>query len=225
MKLSDPIKLPEVNVRTFLGVAAGLLGILDIVLLVKLGLAIFSAHSVSAQEMQARQLQLKAQDMEVEPMRGLDTKLAMSDREAADFYATRLPDEWSSVLAELGRIAHDNGVALSRVGYAPKAAGSGLTQVRLDSTLTGDYQPLMKFINAMERDKLFFVVRGIGLSGQQGGIVNLRLSADTYLRAVSPEELAAQAAADPANAPETTDAVGTTQTPATATPGNGGQPQ
>ena len=44
MKLSDPIKLPEANVRTLLGVVAAALGVVDIVLLVKLALAVFAAH-------------------------------------------------------------------------------------------------------------------------------------------------------------------------------------
>jgi type IV pilus assembly protein PilO len=46
----------------------------------------------------------------------------------------------------------------------------------------------MRFINSLERDKIFFVIRGMGLTGQQAGAVNLRLQLSTWLR---PEDAAA----------------------------------
>jgi hypothetical protein len=43
----------------------------------------------------------------------------------------------------------------------------------------------MHFINGIERDKdhVFFIINGVTLNGQQGGLVNLRLRMTTYLRA------------------------------------------
>jgi type IV pilus assembly protein PilO len=41
----------------------------------------------------------------------------------------------------------------------------------------------MHFINGLERSKTFFLVTGLTLTGQQGGLVNLRLKLNTYLRA------------------------------------------
>jgi type IV pilus assembly protein PilO len=41
----------------------------------------------------------------------------------------------------------------------------------------------MHFINGLERDKdhAFYTIRSITLSGQQGGLVNLRISITTYM--------------------------------------------
>ncbi len=43
----------------------------------------------------------------------------------------------------------------------------------------------MHFINDIERDKnhVFFIIDGLTFTGQQGGMVNLRLRLSTYLQA------------------------------------------
>jgi hypothetical protein len=40
----------------------------------------------------------------------------------------------------------------------------------------------MRFVNGLERDQNFFVIRTMSLTGQQGGLVNLRLRVSTWLR-------------------------------------------
>jgi type IV pilus assembly protein PilO len=53
----------------------------------------------------------------------------------------------------------------------------------MDASLSGEYAPLMHFINGLERSKTFFLINGLTLTGQQGGLVNLRLRLNTYLHA------------------------------------------
>jgi type IV pilus assembly protein PilO len=57
-----------------------------------------------------------------------------------------------------------------------------LTKVQMDASLTGDYRPLVLFINGLERDKMFFVISAMALTGQQSGTVGVRLRITTYLR-------------------------------------------
>ena len=52
----------------------------------------------------------------------------------------------------------------------------------MDASLSGDYRPLVLFINSLERDKMFFLIDGVSLTGQQSGTVGLRLRLTTYLR-------------------------------------------
>jgi hypothetical protein len=68
----------------------------------------------------------------------------------------------------------------------------------MDASVSGDYRPIVEFINGLERDKMFFLVNGINLSGQQTGMVNLRIRLTTYLRAANEKEASAQPAAEPA---------------------------
>jgi type IV pilus assembly protein PilO len=78
------------------------------------------------------------------------------------------------------------GVRLTRSQdiYPPVLVGSAgeLTEMRIDASLSGDYRPLVQFINSLERDKMFFLIDTVTLTGQQSGTVNLRLHLKTYLR-------------------------------------------
>jgi type IV pilus assembly protein PilO len=211
MKLNQPVRLPELNQRNAMLAVVGVAVVFNVYLLVRLIIALFTAHSMTPDEANMRQLQLKAQAMQLAPMQGLDHKLAKATADADKFYADRLPDTYSSIAAELGTLQRQTGVVQSRITYSPKAVGGGLTEVLMESSLSGDYPALMRYINDMERDKLFFVIRGVQLNGQQGGQVNLRLRSDTYLR---PGTAAANAAAvDAANGnaipPATSDAAET----------------
>ena len=73
-------------------------------------------------------------------------------------------------------------VRLSRVQYTQDPPGSDLTEISMDASITGDYPQIMRFVNSLERDQNFFVIRGLTLTGQQGGPVNLRLRVSTWLR-------------------------------------------
>ena len=68
--------------------------------------------------------------------------------------------------------------------YAPVLTGTAgeLTEARMDASLSGDYRPLVLFVNSLERDKMFFVITGVTLTGQQSGTVGLRVRLTTYLR-------------------------------------------
>jgi hypothetical protein len=67
----------------------------------------------------------------------------------------------------------------------------------MDASLSGEYAPLMHFINGLERSKSFFLIDGLTLTGEQGGLVNLRLSLTTYLHAAHVDLLTPPAAGDP----------------------------
>jgi hypothetical protein len=74
--------------------------------------------------------------------------------------------------------------------HSPIAEDPSLTGLQMDARLSGDYRPLVEFLNALERDKQFFLIEGVGLTGQQSGTVNLRLRLTTYLRPPQGDEKA-----------------------------------
>lgn len=199
--------LTAVNLH-YAGVAALLVIVLYIVahlLFLSQALKDHNADALSQQRTLLTTARLQAQ-----PLRGIDSKITTSTEDADAFYADRLPYAYSQVLSELGHLTQKTNVRLANVQYAqaPVLAGQyALTELRMDASVSGDYRPIVEFINNLERDKMFFVINGINLSGQQTGMVNLRIRLTTYLRAASDEEAAAQAATQPA--------------PATATPAGG----
>lgn len=126
--------------------------------------------------------QLLAKQEEVLPTRGMDQKLKQASHDITTFYDTRLPAQYSAVAEELGKVANDTGVHLSGVKYEQKDAGiEGLSKLIMDASISGDYLQEVKFINALERDKMFFLIDGITLGEQQGN-VRLQLKLETYLR-------------------------------------------
>ncbi|HUI83981.1 MAG TPA: hypothetical protein VL240_07150 [Candidatus Binatia bacterium] len=126
---------------------------------------------------------LVAKQQEVLPTRGMDEKLKRASQDIGVFYDTRFPAEYSSVSEELGKIAGQTGVRLGGVRYDEKDAPiEGLRKLNVEITLAGDYLQEVKFINALERDRMFFLIDGIALGEQQGN-VRLQLKLETYLRA------------------------------------------
>jgi type IV pilus assembly protein PilO len=128
-----------------------------------------------------RELQIKMRD--AVPLRGMDKKLDLARQEIAAFYHDRFPAQYSAVSSELGKVANETGVRISQISYEPKAAEvPNLQQVIINANLDGDYLHVVKFINALERDKMFFMVDSLTLAQEQGGMVGLQMKLETFLR-------------------------------------------
>lgn len=200
-------------------VGVGLLALVNLYLLVQMGLLWHAASGYSADAMAQQRIELKTAELAAEPLRGLDAKLARATEEADSFYAKRLPASYSEVAGELGTLTKGHGVRLTRVAYAPGTVLTGskgeLREVRMDSSLSGDYRPLVQFINSLERDKMFFLITSVTFTGQESGTVNLRLSLRTYLRGGTGED-APMAGDEAAKEPA---AGATTQAASTGGPG------
>jgi hypothetical protein len=170
----------------------GLLVLINVYLLVHMAFLWQQAASNDANAVAQQRVALKSAQVAAEPLRGLDAKLEQATAEADKFDRQRLPATDSEVLAELGALTKKQNIRYTRGAYTHKAvlAGSAgeLTQVQIDASLSGDYRPLVEFINSLERDKMFFVISGVTLTGQQTGTVNLRLALTTYLRGRVPED-------------------------------------
>ena len=82
----------------------------------------------------------------------------------------------------LGKLAAANGIQIAAVKYDDKDAPvEGLRKLEIELALSGSYLQEVKFINALERDKTFFLIDGVTLGEQQGN-VRLQLKLETYLR-------------------------------------------
>jgi type IV pilus assembly protein PilO len=177
----------------FAGVAV--LVLLDLYLIVHLILVWQALSANNADALDQERVQLIAAQMAAKPLRGLDAKLVKSTADADRFYQQRLPYADSQVASEIGVLYHREGVhwTHAQYAYAPVLGGNdALTQVSIDASVSGDYRPVVQFINAIERDKIFFVVTGVNLTGEQTGQVNLRIRLTTYLRPPNANELTAE---------------------------------
>ncbi len=155
---------------------------LVIVLAVRFGLDWAATDTHSTDALAGKQVELKALDMQTAPLRGLDKRVEESRSQILNFYAKRIPPNYSSIAERVGELQVKSEVHLSGLQYSQGPPGADLTEISLDAGISGSYPEIMHFINSLERDQTFFVIRAMALTGQKGGLVNLRLRVSTWLR-------------------------------------------
>lgn len=121
------------------------------------------------------------------PLRGAGDRIARTRTAIDDFYIRRVPANYSQVSSRIIEIGIASGVQLSHVTYDQRARGAYLTEISIESQVSGTYPQIMRFVNGLERDQVCFVIRAMTLSGQQGGEVNLQLRFSTWLRPTAQE--------------------------------------
>jgi type IV pilus assembly protein PilO len=180
----------------YAGVA--LLSVLVGVLGVRLAMDWVATNSNSTDALIGKQIELKTLQVQTAPLRGLDQRVADSRKQMKEFFDNRIPANYSSIAEEVGNLEVKSGVRLSRMLYTQGPASGELTEISLDAGISGEYTQIMRFINGLERDKTFFVIRSMALTGQQGGMVNLRLRVSTWMR---PSDVPAGLPQTPAETP------------------------
>jgi type IV pilus assembly protein PilO len=198
MKGSGLLQRVRITAKHWHYAGVAVLVLVNLVLGMRLLFAWERVRAGDAARLQQHEIEYRAMQLKTRPLRGLDKKIILAREQEQEFYQQRFPDSYSEVLTELGKLAVANNVLLTRVQYAQGKLDQGAYEVRMDAVLSGDYVPIVRFINDLERDKIFFLIDGIALSGQQGGIVSLRLRLTTFLReAASGQAAAVSGAAAP----------------------------
>jgi type IV pilus assembly protein PilO len=119
------------------------------------------------------------------PWRGLDKKIPQARQDIDAFYRDRLPTGYSAISTDMGKIAAEAGVKVTSERYTQHESDlPNLPRVEIDADVSGDYLPLVRFINSLERSRLFFIVDDLQLGGEQSGTVKLQIKLETYKRAV-----------------------------------------
>jgi type IV pilus assembly protein PilO len=136
------------------------------------------------QELNRLQAQLTLETRQVAPLKDLPHKVQIADQQVADFYSKRFASESSEIPTEVGKLAAANNVRIEggRLKPQPEVVG-GLEPVEVEYNLAGNYVALAKFINAVERDGMFFIIDGVNLGGDSQGQVRLTVDLETYLKA------------------------------------------
>lgn len=134
-------------------------------------------------ELNSAKLESKKLEAEVSPLQGLPDKLVKTRGEISNFYQDRFPGRFSAVAEQIGSMAADNGVRLSDVKYETVEFDiPGLQEISMQASLRGDYASMVRFINKIERSKVFFLIDQLDLDKADAGAVQLRIKMKTYLR-------------------------------------------
>lgn len=171
------------DIRLQLRIATAIVGLLCAV---AAGLLIVvHARSANAeQQFQSLHSQVQNGRGAVVPPQLVGDRVKQAREQIAQFYDSRFPTAQSLVFEELGKLANENQVHLTGASY--KATDSelpGIDKVQIGANLNGNYAQAMKFINSVERDKMFFIVDSVSLGGEENnGVVHLNIALETYMR-------------------------------------------
>ena len=164
------------------------LGVVALLLLVYL---LWPGSSPSAKQAHEEALQQQeiALSREVAPLKNIDKQLAQTRGDVKKFYEQKVPNEFSAISQHLEKLMQETGVATQGIHYPEQSsdqAKSDLPDVQrigIDTTVTGDYAKIAKFINALEQDKYIFVIDQITLSSSEASnVVSLQIKFETFLK-------------------------------------------
>ncbi|HTW58592.1 MAG TPA: hypothetical protein VMD99_10690 [Terriglobales bacterium] len=168
------------NIQTALAVMA----VIDLVTLIVYFSPLVGSAETRRMELNRLQGELILKTRQVAPLQNLPQKVQLASQQIAEFYKKRFPDHNSEIYAELGKLAAEDGVNIEQIRSKVKDEGPGrLMPVEMQADLSGNYTSLAKFINAMERDDMFFIINGVTLGGQGQGPVKLNVKLEAYLKA------------------------------------------
>jgi Tfp pilus assembly protein PilO len=160
--------------------------VVDIVAAVLLFSPLVGSESSRREQLDQLWQELQRKTHEVEPLKDVDKKIAVASQQIDEFYKTRLPAQDSAIYEELGKVAKQSGVKIGQIRSKAKDTDAvGLRPVEIQADFSGDYLQLVRFINSLERDPLFFIIDSVDLGGEQSGVVKLQLKLETYQKASS----------------------------------------
>jgi len=145
-----------------------------------------SRTDMTAQRQALNEAEQEAQRLTrtVAPLHDIGTKLKKADVDINDFYKNRLASRYSEVLDQIGKVASNSRVTIGAVTYKESPTTlPDLQLLEMQADISGPYADLVKFVNGLERSKIFFIINSVSLSGQKEGAgVRLTLRFETYLR-------------------------------------------
>lgn len=170
---------------------------LQVVMAVLIGINVFLAATLVfffvrgdntlSQQFKSLHDQVVERKSNVVPPQTVENRVKEAREQIAHFYEDRFPNSSAAIFENLGKLATENRVRLNQASYAQVSSAEepapGLRQVVINANLNGDYAQAMKFINALERDKMFFTVDSVVLGGDNtGGQVRLNIRIATFMR-------------------------------------------
>jgi hypothetical protein len=141
--------------------------------------------SAESRRIQLSQLSadLQRKTREVQPLHGMDAKILLAKKQIGDFYLDRFAAKDSELATELGKLAGENGIRIQTAHYKLEDSDvSGVVPVAIDCSFSGDYLQLVRFINTLERSRMFVTVDSVNLAGEGTGATHLQISLHSYLR-------------------------------------------
>lgn len=162
---------------------AAILIVVDIIALIILLSPVGAASADKQWEFDQLRQSVRMKAKTVVPPDQVQQRIEEARKQIVQFEKDRIPVQASAISIELGRLASEAGVKLSTVRYEEVDSDvPDLREYRITALISGDYLQEIKFINAVERSKQFYVIDSVNLGEQQQDAVRLLITLDTYMR-------------------------------------------
>jgi hypothetical protein len=181
--------------RDFTTRRRAILAFVIILLLADVGLAAYSyelATSPRATAERFKQIALQLKMLQADITRAQKIKSDMpniqTDCEKFEKSLLAASSGSSSLSSELGSVAKKSGVRLEDLTFKPTGIPErAMTEVAIDSTITGDYKSVIEFLNGLQRSNNNYIVESLTLAtdnSNQGpaNVIKVGLHLKTYLR-------------------------------------------
>jgi hypothetical protein len=112
----------------------------------------------------------------------------LAREQETEFKDERLAERYSTMSEQLSRIATEAGVSVSEVTYdehADKKTPPGYESIGITIQLHGNYTQDMRFINAVERQKMLLLIDSVSFGGMQGNELTVSVHLSTFLRSAA----------------------------------------
>jgi Tfp pilus assembly protein PilO len=169
--------------RRSMKIALGAMLAVDVLAVAVLFSPLVGSAESRRQQLNQMRAELTKKNQQVAPLRNIPDKIVLAKAQISDFYKGRFAEKDSDLIGELGKVATANGVRMQTARYKEEEPEiSGIVPIEIEGSFAGDYLQLVRFINALERSKMFFAVDGIELAGESTGAVKLGITMHSYLR-------------------------------------------
>jgi Tfp pilus assembly protein PilO len=175
-----------------------ILGFVTILVLADVGLAVYSGDLATSPRSTQKDsdrlvLQLKISQAEIARAQKIKNDMPNIQKDCEKFEKSLLAASSgsSSLSFELNNVAKKSGVRLEDLNFKPTAVPErAMTEVAIDSTITGDYKSVIQFLNGLQRSNNNYIVEALTLANDNSNqgpanVIKVGLHLKTYLRATA----------------------------------------
>jgi len=176
------------DVRTQLLVVVGVLLLLSVGAIALLVSPAGRSRGAREQEYEHLRMEKIEKTRAAAPVQGMDKKIEAAREEETQFNRERLAEHYSAMSDQLSHIASEAGVHVSTVKYdehADKGTPPGFDGVGITIQVQGSYAQNMRFINAVERQKMMLLIDAVSFGGMQGDTLTVSVHLSTFLRSAA----------------------------------------
>jgi Tfp pilus assembly protein PilO len=176
------------DIRTQLLVLVGILLLLDVAAIALLLSPAGRSRGARQEEYSRLRMEKIAKTEAAAPAQGMEQKIATAREQETQFNNERLAQRYSAMSEQLAHMATAAGVGVSQVKYdarEEKGVPPGYDSIGITIQVHGSYAQDMRFINAVERQKMMLLIDGVTFGGMQGDALTVSVHLATFLRSAA----------------------------------------